>query len=187
MSSASKSMRSSVAALAALVALALPFQANAQAVPAPGPVHINATDSGLNVRTGPGTEFPKIGRLRPAQGGVVLGCNATGRWCEMGFEDGGRGWVYMPLTRPLAAAAALRQPVDWRQLYRPDVAYIHTGTGRVNLRQGAGTHRTVIGKLHPGQGGYVQGCSADAQWCLLTFPPNGYEAWVYMPLLKPAA
>ena len=81
--------------------------------------------------------------------------------------------------------ARLGPPVDWRRLYTPDIPYIHKGTGRVNLRQGAGTHRAVVGKLYPGQGGYVRGCSADARWCLLAVAPHGAEGWVYMPLLAP--
>lgn len=160
-------------------------------LPAPGTVHVADTRRGLNVRAGPGTAFPRIGTLARGQGGRIAGCNETGRWCAMVFPNGGEGWVYMPLTRPAVAPASLGPaarpgpPVDWRRLYRSDVPYIHTGTGRVNLRQGAGTHRIVVAKLHPGQGGFVQGCSEDARWCLLTIPPHGVEGWVYMPLLDP--
>lgn len=158
----------------------------------PAPVHVADTPRGLNIRSGPGTAYPRIGVLARGEGGQIAGCEATGRWCALRFADGSTGWVYMPLTRPAARAASLGAgregpAVDWRRLYRPDIPYFHIGTGRVNLRQGAGTHRRIVGKLHPGQGGFVQGCSADARWCLLAIPPHNAEGWVYMPLLKPAA
>ena len=162
---------------------------------AAAPVHVADTPRGLNVRSGPGTAYPRVGVLPRGEGGRVAGCEPAGRWCLLRFDGGGEGWVYMPLTRPAATPASLGTghggighggpPVDWQRLYRPDVPYVHAGTGRVNLRQGAGTHRRIVGKLAPGQGGFVQGCSADARWCLLTVPPHGVEGWVYMPLLRP--
>lgn len=193
------------AALALAASVALPAAAQGWQAPpsahsvvaaapayAPGSLHLADTRRGLNVRSGPGTTYPRIGVLPRGEGGIVAGCDAGGRWCALRFAGGAQGWVYMPLTRPASARprpaavpARLGPPVDWRRLYRPDVPYIHTGTGRVNLRQGAGTHRAVVGKLHPGQGGFVQGCSADARWCLLSIPPLGAEGWVYMPLLDP--
>ena len=176
----------------ALSFAAMPADAQGWAVappavaPAPGPVHVADTRQGLNVRSGPGVGFPRIGVLQRGQGGRVAGCAPGGLWCALRFPGGREGWVYMPYTRPAATPARLGPPRDWRRLYRTDVPYIHTGTGRVNLRQGAGTHRTVVGKLHPGQGGFVQGCTADARWCLLSIPPFGAEGWAYMPLLDPA-
>lgn len=161
------------------------FPVAVQTAPAPGSVHVANTPRGLNVRSGPGTVYPRIGVLPRGQGGQVAGCEASGRWCALSFPGGGQGWVYMPLTRPAALPARLGPTVDWRRLYRTDVPYVHTGKGRVNLRQGAGTHRTIVGKLYPGQGGLVRGCSADARWCLLSVPPYGTEGWVYMPLMKP--
>jgi len=166
-------------------ALASPSHAQGLSGPLPGSVHVADARAGLNVRSGPGTVYPRIGVLARGQGGQVAGCDARGRWCALTFPGGGGGWVYMPLTRPAIVPASLGAPVDWRRLYRPDIPYIHTGTGRVNLRQGAGTHRVVVAKLHPGQGGFVQGCSEDARWCLLTIPPHGVEGWAYMPLLEP--
>ena len=179
--------------LMALSMLTLPLVASSPSLAqgwsgaAPGSVHVADAPSGLNVRSGPGTAYPRVGVLARGQGGQVAGCDAGGRWCALTFPNGGSGWVYMPLTRPAIIPARLGVPVDWQRLYRTDVPYIHTGTGRVNLRQGAGTHRIVVAKLHPGQGGFVQGCSEDARWCLITIPPHGVEGWAYMPLLEPIA
>lgn len=155
------------------------------AAPAPGALRIADARQGLNVRAGPGTAFPRVGVLSRGQGGRVATCDAGGRWCALIFPNGGSGWVYMPLTRPAAVPASLGRPVDWRRLYRTDVPYIHTGKGRVNMRQGAGTHRIVVAQLNPGGGGYVQGCTQDARWCLISVPPNGVEGWVSMHLLDP--
>jgi len=167
-----------------------PFHAVASGTAAPGaavPGTVRLADArrGLNVRAGPGTAYPRVGVLARGQGGRVATCDARGRWCALIFPNGGSGWVYMPLTRSAAVPASLGRPVDWRQRYRTDVPYIHTGQGRVNMRQGPGTHRTVVAQLNPGGGGFVQGCSADARWCLISVPPEGVEGWVSMHLLDP--
>ena len=186
------------AVLAAVSLLAVPLgmaapamaqggqHAPAHTAVAPGAMRVADTRRGLNVRSGPGTAYPRIGVLPRGQGGQVMGCEASGQWCALSFAGGASGWVYIPMTRPAVVPARMGPRVDWRTLYRTDVPYIHTGTGRVNLRQGAGEHRNVVGKLHPGQGGYVRGCSADGRWCLLSVPPHGVEGWVYMPLLSAA-
>ncbi len=47
----------------------------------------------LNVRAGPGTNFP-VGGVIPEGGRAVIGgCVADSRWCTVSY-DGGQGWAY---------------------------------------------------------------------------------------------
>ncbi len=50
-----------------------------------------ATD--LNVRAGPGPQYPVVGVLAAGQSAVLRGCLANSKWCTIA-EAGGEGWVY---------------------------------------------------------------------------------------------
>lgn len=55
----------------------------------------------INVRSGPGTDYPKIGVLLNRQQAPALGRLPGGTWIQVvypGVEDG-IGWVYAPLTQ----------------------------------------------------------------------------------------
>ena len=55
----------------------------------------------INVRSGPGTDYPKIGVLLNRQQAPALGRLPGGTWIQIvypGVEDG-VGWVYAPLTQ----------------------------------------------------------------------------------------
>ncbi len=55
----------------------------------------------INVRSGPGTDYPKIGVLLNRQQAPALGRLPGGTWVKivyLGVEDG-VGWVYAPLTQ----------------------------------------------------------------------------------------
>jgi uncharacterized protein YraI len=47
----------------------------------------------LNVRAGPGSNYPVIGVLAAGQATTIKGCLANGKWCSIA-EAGGEGWVY---------------------------------------------------------------------------------------------
>jgi len=49
-------------------------------------------ESDINVRAGPGTDYPVIGALAPGQRAGVTGQNAAGDWWQLAV-DGGSGWV----------------------------------------------------------------------------------------------
>jgi hypothetical protein len=50
---------------------------------------------GLNVRSGPSTEYPVIGRLREGDTADITGRNGAGTWWQIAFisADGERGWL----------------------------------------------------------------------------------------------
>ncbi|WP_428647457.1 SH3 domain-containing protein [Roseibium sp.] len=72
-------------ALMALVLTVLP--AAAQSRPA-----IAYTTANLNMRTGPGTNYPVVTTVPNGGGVTVFGCTADYRWCDSAFANA-RGWV----------------------------------------------------------------------------------------------
>ena len=47
----------------------------------------------LNVRAGPGPQYPVIGVLASGQSATLNGCIENSKWCTIA-EAGGQGWVY---------------------------------------------------------------------------------------------
>ncbi len=56
-----------------------------------------ATD--LNVRAGPGPQYPVVGVLGAGQSATLRGCLANSKWCTIA-EAGGEGWVYSVALHP---------------------------------------------------------------------------------------
>jgi uncharacterized protein YraI len=72
-----------VAAIAALLTMGGAALAQSQ---------VQATTN-LNVRSGPGPQYPVIGVIGAGQAATLNGCLASGKWCSVA-EAGGEGWVY---------------------------------------------------------------------------------------------
>ncbi len=104
-----------IAALAASAAIA--FTSVAPAIPAlAAPVSAPAGVRGtpvtrlrslvnLNVRSGPGTGYRRIGMMRAGETRVVTGISDDRQWWRVWCEDG-TGWV--------SASALYSRPVAWR-------------------------------------------------------------------------
>lgn len=67
------------------LALALPIAASAQQAYA---------RMAVNLRAGPGTEYPVVATLGNGQPFNVAGCTSGYGWCDVVMPDGLRGWVY---------------------------------------------------------------------------------------------
>jgi hypothetical protein len=63
----------------------------------------------VNVRAGPGTEYPRLGTLAAGETFQALGKNADGTWWQIAYPagPGGVGWVSAGYTAPNAAAAGV--------------------------------------------------------------------------------
>ncbi len=107
-----------------------------------------ASDS-LNVRAGPGTNYPVVGALKRGDGVKVTGRSADAKWARLGFQDVAEAWAsaqYLtfaidfaqapvakapPAPRPQSAAAARqeeRRVAGYREPHRP--VYHPTGKRR---------------------------------------------------------
>jgi len=51
------------------------------------------TDSAVNLRGGPGTVYPVIGRLQASQEVDIIGRNASGDWWRLAWDGQGQAWV----------------------------------------------------------------------------------------------
>ncbi|TGU88113.1 DUF1236 domain-containing protein [Mesorhizobium sp. M00.F.Ca.ET.151.01.1.1] len=77
----------------------------------------------LNVRAGPGPQYPVIGVLAAGQSATLNGCIENSKWCTIA-EAGGQGWVYsdyvtadfggsrVVLTQRRSAVAVVSPPED---------------------------------------------------------------------------
>ena len=68
-----------------------------------GPIAVVYSDpeEQINVRSGPGTDYPKVGVLLNRQQVPALGATPGGSWVQIAYPgvEGGVAWVYAPLVR----------------------------------------------------------------------------------------
>ena len=117
----------------------------------------HVTGSTLNVRTGAGTGYGKVGTLKKGDGFKVVG--SSGNWFQIQAFNGVKGWV----SKNYAASGATA-----------------TVTGnKLNLRQGAGTSTTSIAKLSKGT--WVTVDSITGNWAHVTTGfQTGYVSMNYL-------
>jgi hypothetical protein len=62
---------------------------------------VSDPDEQINVRSGPGTDYPKIGVLLNRQQAPALGRLPGGTWIKIAYVgvEGGIGWIYAPLAQ----------------------------------------------------------------------------------------
>lgn len=74
---------------------------------------IGTATTALNIRSGPGPQFPVIGAIAPRGQAMINGCIQGSLWCQISF-GGTQGWVYSQyLVTSVAGAAPVivsRQP-----------------------------------------------------------------------------
>jgi hypothetical protein len=73
---------------------------------------VSDPDDQMNVRSGPGTEYPKIGVLLNRQQAPALGRLPGGTWIMIAYVgvESGVGWVYAPLTQVFGDLPIIEAP-----------------------------------------------------------------------------
>jgi uncharacterized protein YraI len=63
---------------------------------------VNADQEQVNVRSGPGTEYPTVGVLVTGEIAAAKGVSVAGLWYQIVYAgvEGGLAWVYAPLVTP---------------------------------------------------------------------------------------
>jgi len=61
------------------------------------------TASALNVRSGPGYDFPIIGLLDQGDGVIIYGYDTSSEWLYVQLPSGDFGWILAHYTAPLNA------------------------------------------------------------------------------------
>jgi len=143
-------------------------------VPEPPPGAMTATAMvAVNVRSGPGVEYPSYGIAPQGMKGEVIGVSAEGGWWVVKISPDkvaeGQGWVsteYVqidnPTNIPVIDAPTPPPPVEV-PTPDPDVATV-TAIDIVNLRSGPGMDYFVYGVAPKGTQGEIIGVSADGGW-----------------------
>lgn len=68
--------------------------------------------SDINVRLGPGTDYPIASGLSQSATATITGKNSGGDWWEVLLPDGQRGWVYAPLVETAGDTNAVAVAVN---------------------------------------------------------------------------
>jgi len=62
------------------------------ATPTPAPQVV--ADGPINVRSGPGTDYPVVSALQTGESAAIIGVNGDQSWWQIQMTDGSSGWVY---------------------------------------------------------------------------------------------
>lgn len=140
----------------------------------------------VNIRSGPGLNFQKVGSLEINQETSIVGIDPEGFWyfVDVPGVRQEQGWVSvdyvaaqntddLPVVRYQPANANRDVPTP-----APDKPAL-TAIAVVNIRSGPDTIFQVLGKLEAGQRAEIVGVSADERWYAIKYTPaDTGRAWV---------
>lgn len=140
----------------------------------------------VNIRSGPGLNFQKVGTLEIDQETLIVGIDPERFWylIEIPGVSTEQGWVSvdyvagqntenLPIVRyqPANANRDVPTPAPGKPVL--------TSLGVVNIRSGPDTIYQVLGKLELGQQAELVGVSADGRWYAIKYTPaDSGRAWV---------
>lgn len=147
-------------------------------------------DNFLSLRTGPGSRFQEIARLRENTPLTILG--RSGSWLNVALTDGRSGWAYSkyvasgpvypaPVTPPAVSPPTVSPPaVASRAISPPRVGLVgdlsDSGDTFLSLRTGAGTGNPEIARLL--EGTEVRMLTQQGAWVEVELS-NGMRGWAY--------
>ncbi|MGI0116384.1 SH3 domain-containing protein [Zooshikella sp. RANM57] len=105
---------------------------------------IKVTNSYLNVRSGPGTNYEKIGTMHSGEYYIATG-KTSGAWKQVWFDGGKARWIY---SQSYTSTAKVNCDV--------------VSTAALNVRSGPGTHYRLVGTAPSGSHWAVIG--SDGVW-----------------------
>jgi uncharacterized protein YraI len=131
----------------------LPLSAS-QPTPTQAPASAGAVvrEGPLNVRTGPGTIYPRIGQLATGMPVEITGQNEAGSWWQIAYQagEGGRGWVsaeYIQTSEPVVAEVVEAPAVPPTSVPQPATGF----TAKIVFQESSGGRIFIVneGGLHP--------------------------------------
>ncbi len=164
------------------------------AAPVTAPLNAVLTVGGeMNIRSGPGEEYDRIGGASAGEEFRITGKNEDGNWWQIDF-DGEIAWIYAPFV---TAANAENVPVVGASMAEPPPPAPRSGTaapqtqgasisvlGDMNVRSGPGTAYDRIGGAAEGETFAITGRSQDGQWWQIDF--DGRSGWIFAPYVLAA-
>lgn len=128
------------------------------------------TASALNVRSGAGTNYGKIGLL--SQGKVVQVTGESNGWYRIDF-NGQTGWISAQYTKAVSSGGSTSNAVAPAGEKSISEKYTVTASA-LNVRSGAGTNNSKIGMLSSGD--VVTAVAQSNGWLKIQF--NGGFGWI---------
>ena len=143
----------------------LGFAGTAQAATPQSTVGVVATTSGrLNIRSGQSTSASVVGALN--KGSYVTLLSRSGSWWQVEYGKGQYGYVH----------------ADYIQTASGKPATVHTQSGNLNVRSGAGTSYAITGKLAKGEVVLVLSSTGDWSRVLYHGTKIGYVSRAYLKM-----
>lgn len=142
----------------------------------------------VNIRTGPGTQYPAYGIAQKGDKGEVIGVSEDGNWWVVKLPTtlvgSGQGWVSADWVEtsntsgvPVIPPPDQQPPVD----VPPPAEGVATATALdyVNVRSGPGTQYASYGVAQPGASAEIIGQSEDGKWWVVKLPSVAAgQGWV---------
>lgn len=162
----------STAAVAALIAVpGIAAAATAEAV----------TD--LNMRTGPGPQYPIIGTIDANASVGINGCTETRSWCQVSWA-GQDGWAYAAYLAPTAEVVA-PAPAQPRVVYSDPQVQAPVVTYERGSVAGGAVGGAIVGALVAGPVGAAVGAAAGAGAGAVVNPPEQVTTYVQTNAVEP--
>ena len=102
--------------------------------------------SRLNVRQGPGTNYPIIAKVHSGEAYPLL--QEQDEWCKIKVKENQEGWLF-------AKYVSLKEVVSGEEIVKEQITQQiiikQTSAGRLNVRGGPGTNYPIITKVHSGE------------------------------------
>jgi uncharacterized protein YgiM (DUF1202 family) len=158
-------------------------------MPSPTPVlpQLVAQDS-INIRSGPGTDYPVVGALSPNTPARIIGQNGAGSWWQIERAEGGPGWVAgsvvqventegIPVAQAPPPPPPPPTPTPAEPTAPPRPAYQYEPTGWFGAKN-AGLTR-FLGSISDANGNPVNGVFVEAQCGTykVISDPSGKPGW----------
>lgn len=143
----------------------------------------------VNVRSGPGTEYPSYGVVPAGTQGQIIGANEDYSWYQVVIpttvSPAGYGWVsaaYVQVSGGTPPVVSTPPPPTAVQPLPPtESGTIATALEPINLRSGPGTNYPSYGVAPAGASAPVVGVSEDGGWWQISVSPDNIPegvAWV---------
>jgi len=159
--------------------------------PPPGPGVPSATAlEAINIRSGPGIDYPSYGVAPKGTTGEVIGVSGTGQWWVVKVpatvDPSGQGWVsgqYVQVSNadnvPVIPDPSL--PPDIGLPVPPVELPYATALDVIYIRSGPGVEYAAYGLAQKGAKGEVIGVSEDRHWWVVKLPTDlaaSGQGWV---------
>jgi len=157
--------------------------------PEPGVPSATALEA-INIRSGPGTQYPSYGVAPKGTTGEVIGVSGTRQWWVVKvpttIDPSGQGWVsgqYVQVSNadnvPVIPDPPLPPPIV---IPMPPIALPSaTALDVIYVRSGPGVNYPAYGLAQKGTTGEVIGVSEDGKWWVVRIPTNlvgSGQGWV---------